>query len=364
MAAKENIFSSREDVMTWQWQHVAWRTIAILIRPRALYSAFVSCVLLSATVHAADVNYKILDRIKMPDGGFDYATFDPANGRVYMARSKATDVIDIKTGKVSELNSTGNGHLAVPVPGTTLVVLPLGQESVARIVDTATDKVVADLPTGEGTDAATYDPFSKFVFVMNRVSGTATVVDPVARKVVATIPVGGRLQFPASDGAGRLFVNSGEAPDVGVIDLKALQVTAHYPLPDCKDPSGLAYIAKLKLLVSACGNGVAKVLDSETGKDIASIPIGGGPDAVIYDAARDLAFIPCGINGVLEVISIPDREHIAVVQHLSTSIGTRTGTIDPQTGKLYLLAFTTDTTKVDRRVVPLDGTFNALVVGP
>jgi DNA-binding beta-propeller fold protein YncE len=317
-----------------------------------------------AAVHAADVNYKILDRIKMPDGGFDYATFDPANGRVYMSRSKATDVIDIKTGKVSQLNSTGNAHLAVPVPGTTLVVLPLGQENMARIVDTATDKVVADLPSGDGTDAATYDPVSKFVFVMNRTAGTSTVVDPIARKVVATVSVGGRLQFPAADGAGHVFVNSGAAPDIGVIDVKTLQVTAHYPLNGCKDPSGLAYIPQSKLLIAACGNGVAKVLDAASGKDLGSVPIGNGPDAVIHDPARQLVFIPCGIDGALEVISVADPAHIAVVQHLPTSIGTRTGTIDPQTGKLYLLAFTTDTSKKDRRVVPLDGTFETLVIGP
>jgi hypothetical protein len=107
---------------------------------RAVYSALASCALLSATVHAADINYKILDRIKMPDGGFDYATFDSATSRVYMTRTKATDVIDVRTGKVSELSSTGNAHLAVPVPGTTLIVLALGQESLARIVDTATDR--------------------------------------------------------------------------------------------------------------------------------------------------------------------------------------------------------------------------------
>jgi DNA-binding beta-propeller fold protein YncE len=199
---------------------------------------------------------------------------------------------------------------------------------------------------------------------MNRVSGTATVIDPIARKVVATVPIGGRLQFPVSDKAGRLFANSGEAPDIGVVDVKALKTTAHYPLQGCKDPSGLAYIAKLKLLISSCGNGVAKVLDAETGKDVGTLPIGKGPDAVIYDADRNLAFIPCGVDGVLEVISVADRDHVAVVQHLPTSIGTRTGALDPQSGKLYLLAFTTDTTKTDRRVVPLNGTFETLVVGP
>ena len=70
--------------------------------------------------------YKIVDRFKMPDGGWDYASFDPDKGRVYWSRNEGfTDVIDVKTGKLSQLKSTGNGHLAVPVAGTTLVVVPL-----------------------------------------------------------------------------------------------------------------------------------------------------------------------------------------------------------------------------------------------
>ena len=67
-------------------------------------------------------------------------------------------------------------------------------------------KVAArDIKAGENPDGAVYDPFSKTVFVMNHDSGESTVIDPVARKAVATIPVGGTLEFPASDGAGKVF---------------------------------------------------------------------------------------------------------------------------------------------------------------
>lgn len=83
---------------------------------------------------------------------------------------------------------------------------------------------------------------------------------------------------------------------------------------------------------------MAKVLDAATGKEVASIKIGKGPDAVLCDSDRQLVFIPCGIDGVLEVISVADPTKIAVVQSLPTQVGTRTGTIDPATGRLYLMA--------------------------
>src|ERR1051326_208141 len=312
-------------------------------------------------------NYKIVDRIKVPDGGFDYANFDPVTGRVLMARTDFTTVIDVKTGKVSQLNSAARGHMAMPIPGTKLLVLPQRQGTI-RITDAATDMVLAELPGGKNPDGAVYDPVTKNVFVMNRESAEATVVDPVARKVVATIPIGGSIEFTASDGAGKVFANDESVGDIAVIDVKALKLSGRYKMEGCMAPSGLAFVPGAKLLISSCRNGVAKVIQSDTGKEIASLPIGRGPDAVIYDATRKLAFIPCGGDGVIEVISLADPAHIAVVQHVQTQAGTRTGTLDPATGRLYLMA-----SKPDPAAAPppggggaprLAGSFEVLVVAP
>jgi YVTN family beta-propeller protein len=312
-------------------------------------------------------DYKIVDRIKVPDGGFDYATFDSATGRVLMARTDFTTVIDAKTGKVSQLNSAAPGHMAVPVPGTSLIVLPQ-RPGMVRIVDMKTDKALADIKAGENPDGAVYDPFSKTVFVMNHDSGESTVIDPIARKAVATIPVGGTLEFPASDGAGKVFVNVTSVPEIAVIDVKSKAVTARYKLDGCRGASGLAYAAKAKLLISSCGNGMAKVLQADTGKEIASIPIARGPDAVIYDPVRQLAFIPCGGDGILEVISVADPAHVSSVGHIQTEPGSRTGTLDPQSGRLYLMASKPDPAGAPgpggRGIARVPGTYEVLVIAP
>ena len=143
---------------------------------------------LAATGPATAADYHVIQRIKVPDGGFDYATFDAATGRVLMARTDSTTVIDAASGKVSELKSASGAHIALAVPGTDLLALTERAGQV-RIVDAKTDMVLADLPAGKNPDGAAYDPFSKFVFAPNHDSGETTVVDPVARKVVATIPV-------------------------------------------------------------------------------------------------------------------------------------------------------------------------------
>jgi len=61
-------------------------------------------------------DYRIVQRIKVPDGGFDYATFDAATGRVLMARTDFTTVIEAKTGKISQLNSAAPAIWRCPSP--------------------------------------------------------------------------------------------------------------------------------------------------------------------------------------------------------------------------------------------------------
>jgi len=140
---------------------------------------------LTAPALAAEPAYKIVDRIKVPDGGFDYATFDAARSRILMARGDFTTVIDTKTGKVSQLNSGALGHMALPIPGTTLIVLPQRRGTI-RIADTATDMVLAELPGGKNPDGATYDPVTKYVFVKPTCFSRSRllVVEPHSRSIV------------------------------------------------------------------------------------------------------------------------------------------------------------------------------------
>jgi DNA-binding beta-propeller fold protein YncE len=327
--------------------------------------ALAGTLTVSAAVGAT--NYHIVNRIKVADGGFDYATFDTATGQVLMARTDFTTVIDAKTGKVSQLKSAAGAHIALPVPGTNLLAMPRRPGDVI-IVDMKQDKVVADIPAHKNPDGAAYDPRSKLVFAMNHDSGEATVINPVAGKTVATIPVGGTLEFPVADGRGHVFVNVTSTPDIAVIDVDKKAVTAHYKLQGCDGASGLAYDAADKLLISSCRNGMAKVIDATDGNEVASIPIAAGPDAVIYDARRKLAFIPCGGDGVLEVISLADPKHPVAVQHLKTQAGSRTGTLDPRSGRLYLMASQPDPSGKPgpggRGIARVPGTYEVLVIAP
>jgi DNA-binding beta-propeller fold protein YncE len=338
-------------------------------RPLATALATLAAAALAAGASAAPPSYSVTGHIKVDDGGWDYASYDPAHGRVFISRSAgAVTVVDVATKAVNTLTIPGSGrmHESLPLNHGALLLVTDGTANVAHLIDPATGASVADVPTGTKPDAAAFDPASGLALVMNGKSGDVTFIDPATHVAVATVAVGGALEFAATDGAGKAFVNIEDQNQIGVIDTKAHTLIGHYALTGCDSPSGLAYAPGAGVLIAACANKVAKVLSAADGHDIATLAIGAGPDAVIYDPVRKLAFIPCGRDGVLEVIAVRGPSDVAVVATVTTQVGARTGTVDPATGAIYLptAQFQPPATPGGGRPTAIPGTFEILVVTP
>ena len=283
-------------------------------------------------------NYAVVDHVKAPATRWDYASFDPVKRRVYVATGQSVTMLDVDSGAVNPNFAKGARlHSAFALPDGATVVTTNGQANTAELID-AGGTVLATLPTGAKPDAAFYDPATGLVATMNGHSGDVTLIDPGAKKVVGSIAVGGALEFGAVDGSGKAFVNVEDKNLVAVLDLKGRSVTARYRLKGCEGPTGLAYVKSADLVISACANGVAKFTRGATGEEVASLTIGKGPDAVIYDKTRSLAFIPCGDDGVLEVIAVRGPSDVAIVQTVPTQVSARTGAVDEKTGRIYLPA--------------------------
>jgi YVTN family beta-propeller protein len=307
--------------------------------------------------------YHVAGHIAGPDGGWDYATFDPESRRIYVARGSAVMAVDADSGAVTpSVTSAVRAHSPVPLPGGRLLVTN-GGSNTAVIVDARSGKALATLPTGENPDGAIYDPKSGLAFVMAHAGGEVTFVDVARMAVTATFPVGSKLEFAAVDGAGRLWVNDEMTSEVIAVDIAGRKVLAHYKLDGCEGPTGLAYAPDADRLVASCDK-VAAVIDPASGRTVDKLKVGDGPDAVIYDPVRKRLLVPAGESGELTVIDA-SGPRLKVVQTVKTAIGARTGTVDPETGKVYLpTARMSPAAAGAKRPQPQSGTFELLVVAP
>jgi DNA-binding beta-propeller fold protein YncE len=306
---------------------------------------------------------KVTQRIAGPDGGWDYASFDPRLRRVYVAHGDNVMVIDADSGKVKPDFTKGNHlHAVVPVPGMDRIVTTNSGDNTAKVIDTRTGAVLASIATAQDADSAAFDPATGTVVVIGGDSGEITLVDPKSLKAVGSIKVGGALEYLAPDGKGRVFVNVEDANQIVLVDLKTRKVMAHWPLTGCRRPTGLALVAGGRL-VSACGNGVAKILGTADGHDIATLTIGEGPDAVLYDSRRGLALIPSARTGTLAVIALEGPHANTVIDTVPTQIGARTGAVDPKTGRVWLPAAQYNLpVPAGQRPTTKPGTFEVLVL--
>jgi YVTN family beta-propeller protein len=309
---------------------------------------------------------KVVGKIRGPDGGWDFASFDESGRRVLVSRSYGVMAIDVASGAVSKLAVGDHVHASFVVPNTR-VLIANGDSNTVTLANGLTGDIEVTIPVGDEPDAAVYDPFSERAFVMNAKSGDVSVIDTTQGKEDTRISVGGHLEASAIDGSGKLFVNVEDKAEVAVIDTRAAKLVGRFKVAGCEEPTAIAFVATVKQLVTTCSNGHAKVIDAGDGHEVMDINIGPHPDSALVDELRGRLFIATAgsltHNGEITVLNIRGPAGISVVERIATQRGARTLAEDPVSGRLYL---PTATYAVGANAKPhtVDGTFKVLVVAP
>ena len=297
-----------------------------------------ACVLAFQITAAAEDVYKFVAEIPIGgEGGWDILTVDSSAHRLYLSHATKVVVVDLtKNAVVGEIADTPGVHGFVVAPELQRGFSSNGKEAKVSVVDLKTLSTTSKLDSGEGPDALVYDARRGEVYVFNHKGNSSTVIDAKAAKVVSTIPLGGAPEFAAVDSkAGRVYCNLEDKSEVVVIDTAKHEVIARWPVAPGEEPSGIALDAAHHRLFAGCHNKMMAMLDTETGKVIATVPIGERVDGCAFDDAKQLAFASCG-DGTTTIAKEETPQKLTVVQTLQTERGARTMTIDPQTHRIYL----------------------------
>jgi DNA-binding beta-propeller fold protein YncE len=83
------------------------------------------------------------------------------------------------------------------------------------------------------------------------------------------------------------------------------------------------------------------VVDTDSGKVVASLPIGQGTDGAAFDPKRKLIF-SSNYDGTLSVIREQGPDHYVALGSIKTQISGKNMDIDPATGRLYVVAADVD----------------------
>jgi DNA-binding beta-propeller fold protein YncE len=287
---------------------------------------------------AAPGGYHIAQTIRLGGAGFwDYVTVDPAAHRVYLSHGTHVAVVDTTTNAVSgDVPDTEGVHGVALAPGLGRGFTSNGRAGTVTVFDLASLKTLATVKvTGANPDAILYEPISRRIFTFNGRSSNATAIDAADGKVVGTLDLGARPEFAVADGKGAVFVNLEDASALLAFDARSLKVEGRWPLAPCEEPSGLAIDRAHRRLFSVCRNALMAVIDADSGKVVATVPIGHGVDGAAFDPGTDLAFASNG-EGSLTVVHEDTPEKFTLVGNVPTKRGARTIGLDPVTHRIYL----------------------------
>jgi DNA-binding beta-propeller fold protein YncE len=295
---------------------------------------------LAAAAPAAAQNFKVAKYNIGGDGGTDYVTAEPGTGRVFVSRGTHVMVVDGPTGKViGDIPDTPRMHGVALAPRWNHGFTTNGGDSTVTMFDLKTLAVVKKIKVPQGgLDGIMYDDFSDRIILTNhsRPIGTAVAIDPNTGNVGASANLeDDSPEGAASDGKGRLFVNNEGKNTIQVLDAKSMKVLQSWPIAPCDGPTGIAYDRASNRVFAGCGK-TSVVVDAATGKVVANIANGDGVDALGWDAAQKLIYIPAGRDGNVTVVHQDSPDKYTVVATVPTMRGAKTITVDPVSHVAYL----------------------------
>jgi DNA-binding beta-propeller fold protein YncE len=271
------------------------------------------------------------------EGRWDALTFDPALRRLFISRETHVMVLDVDHEKViGDIPDTQGVHAIALAPDMNRGFTSNGRAGTVTIFDLTTLTAIDRVTAGQNPDAIVYEPESHNVFAMNGRSNDATVIRARTGAVGATISLGGKPEFAVTDDAGRVYVNLEDKSEVLQIDARTLTVTARWPLAPCEGPSGLAMDTRQRRLFAGCANKILVAVNADTGKVVATLPIGAGVDGTGFDPGAGLAFSSNG-EGNLTVVRQDSADTYSVLENVPTQRGARTMTVDPATHQVFLV---------------------------
>jgi YVTN family beta-propeller protein len=302
------------------------------------------------------------------DSGWDYLFADSANALLYVSHGTEVDIVDLASEKsIGKITGMKRIHGIAIAHDVNRGFISDGGDDAVVIFDLKSHTVLQKVSAGKNPDGILYDPYSKRVFAFNGRSNDVTAIDAASGKVVGTIALDGKPEFPVSDGKGSVYANIEDKSEIAQLDPQGLKVTKAWPISPCEEPSGLAIDLEARRLFSVCSNNKMAVVNADSGQVITTVAIGDGPDAAAYDPGSKLVFSSNG-EGTLTVVRQDSPDKYTVLATVPTERSARTMALDPKTHKIYLSAAqlgatpeaSADNPHPRPRMVP--GSFHVLII--
>jgi DNA-binding beta-propeller fold protein YncE len=275
-------------------------------------------------------------QLKGKAGALDHLAADWKNSRLFLANQSndSLDVVDVKNNSLLKQVPGQKEIHGIAYAGDLDRIFVGNGEGVCNAIDGKDYTLLKSIPVPDA-DSVRYDARTHHVFVAGEKE--LAVIDAKTLKRVTAIKLPAPPHgFQIAGKQPRAFVNTGSPCQVAVVDTDKNDVVTSYSLEKDKGIGPLALDeTNGRIFVGLRGKPRLAVLDLESGKEVASVPIPEGSDDMFFDAESKRIYISCN-SGFVAVIRQMDRDRYESVANVATIKGAKTSAYDPTAKRLYV----------------------------
>lgn len=272
-----------------------------------------------------------------PTGGFDHGDVHAATGRVFVAHT-ANGTVEVIDAERLELSRTipgcpeGSGVLCTPADPELVFAASRGAGKVL-VLDPASLEVRAEVRVGPKPNGLAWDPGRRQLLVADVEDYTARLVDPLRGTTVTSTVLPGRPRWCVYDRARDRFLVNIREPACVVGLAGGTGHTAARIDVSAAGPHGLDLDSATDRAFVAADAGTLVVLDLTRDREVGSIAIDGEPDAIWFNAQRNLLYVAIGTPGLIDVV---DCRRMTIAERIETEPGAHTTAFDGRRQVLYV----------------------------
>ena len=277
--------------------------------------------------------------LKGAPGRLDHLAIDNKHGRLFVANlsNNSLDVVDLKAGKlVKQIAGQKKIQGIAYAPDLDRIYVGNGSGGACNVFDGKDYKLLKSIEF-PGADNVRYLASRGLVYV-GHAEKALSAIDARTFAVKAEMKLPGRPEgFQVETKRPRLYLNTVDPTRLVVVDTDRNAVLHRHPLKLADRAYPMALDEANRRVFLGCRNKPSVVVvDSDTGKEVASIPIPEDVDDLFYDAKNKRLYASCGA-GFLAVIRQRDADHYETLEKIPTVKGARTCFFDPAGQRLYLI---------------------------
>jgi DNA-binding beta-propeller fold protein YncE len=274
-----------------------------------------------------------------PVGGLDHLAVDAKRGRLFVANTVGgtLDIVDLKAGRLLE-QVLGQGRIrgVAYSPESDRVFVGNGTGGVCNVFDGENYALLKSVPLGVDADNVRYNPRTRRVYVVHADTELSVIDadDYTPRSPIALPKSLGAFQLES--GRPRMYINAKAEGVVVALNSENDRIIDRYKV----DPSGVNAALAIdelnhRLFVGCRKNPALVVMESDTGRIVASVPIPGDVDDVSFDERQRRIYASCG-DGAIAVIRQVDADRYESLATVPTVKGARTSVFNAVDGRFYL----------------------------